>query len=421
MRVLWLSVSGGLFYSQEKTGSYNGQGWVASLQNIITTQEDFELGVAFLTDRFLPWQIKSGTQYYPILSCKESYFSRLKKYYGGYKNINTREYLDEINSIVKDFKPDIIHLFGIENPLSNILGNTEIPVVVHLQGILNPVNNAFFPSGFNRISFTYPFSSNEWIFRNGYIFAKNSMAVRAQYEKYLFGKTFHIMGRTEWDFQMSQLLAPEAFYFHVDEALRSDFYRYAGKWQRPQGTKYVIISTISETVYKGLDLIMKTALLLKENTSIDFEWRVIGIKSDSKIIKFFEHSTKHRSKDLNIKYLGVLSSREICNQELESHVYVHPSYIDNSPNSLCEAQILGLPIIATNVGGISSLVKNNTSGILIPANAPYELCYFLKQLYSNDDLCNRVSTGGAEVAQERHNPQRISKELFDCYKHIINK
>lgn len=61
----------------------------------------------------------------------------------------------------------------MENQLATILGKTKIPIVVHLQGLLAPYDNAFFPVDFNKNSFIWPFSKNEWLIRNGYIFAKN--------------------------------------------------------------------------------------------------------------------------------------------------------------------------------------------------------------------------------------------------------
>lgn len=77
--------------------------------------------------------------------------------------------------------------------------------------------------------------------------------------------------------------------------------------------------------------------------------------------------------DNSIEFLGILSEDELKNTLLSSDIYVHTAYIDNSPNALCEAMILGLPCIASYVGGISSLMKNGESGILVPVNEPYYL------------------------------------------------
>lgn len=420
MRVLWLSVTSGLF--QDKSSpNYNGGGWIASLQRIIQEQENIQLGLAFLSSTYSHKEKQENTTYYPIYTPPQKSLAKLKEYYGGYKKYKTEQYVDEINSIIQDFRPDVIHLFGMENQLATILGKTTVPIVVHLQGLLAPYDNAFFPIELNKKSFLFPFSINEWILRNGYIYAKNNIHIRGEREKKLFKKVTYTMGRTNWDYQVSQLLAPQSYYYHVDEVLRDIFYQNAGTWELEKlPNKLIITSTISNTIYKGLDLILKTAYLLKTETNIDFEWNVIGIHPSTKIIRFFEKATQIKSNEVNIYYKGILNADELCDNLLKSHVYVHPSYIDNSPNSVCEAQLLGVPVIGTNVGGIPSLINNGVNGILIPANAPYELAYHLKELYQNKELTQELSKQGYLSASQRHKRDKILTDLIKTYQSIIN-
>lgn len=54
-----------------------------------------------------------------------------------------------VATIVEDFKPDIIQLFGLETPFGSILRNfTQIPIVVHIQGICSTIDEKWFPLGF---------------------------------------------------------------------------------------------------------------------------------------------------------------------------------------------------------------------------------------------------------------------------------
>ena len=228
------------------------------------------------------------------------------------------------------------------------------------------------------------------------------------------------MGRTCWDKHLSTFLAPQATYFHVDEVLRDSFYEHAGEWVPREG-KLTICSTISETVYKGLDVILKTARLLRQSTDIDFEWKVIGVSAGSSIVAHFERCLGIDSQSVNIRYEGKKSEQELVSLLKSSTIYVHPSYIDNSPNSLCEAQILGLPVIATFVGGIPSLIEDGKTGLLVPANAPYELASLIKQLYESEDLQCSMGRQAAEVALHRHDPQTIYRSLVHTYEHIIKE
>ena len=419
MKVLWLSAAKGLFQSPD-SHFYNGCGWVSSLQKLVEDNEEIELGMAFITSEKYENQIQGRTNYYPIKKQDLSALKKILYYYHGYKEYTLSNYLVQIHQVIADFNPDVIHVFGIENPLAVILGETDVPLIVHIQGILSSCDNAFYPPSINRSSFLWPASIREWLFRNGFIFAKKSIHVRALYEKKLFKSSKCFMGRTSWDRKISNLLSPNSIYYHVDEVLRDIFYDNKGKWC-PQQDKFHIVSTISETVYKGLDVVLKTAKILKDTNLIDYEWHIVGISSNSSLVRFFERATKIKSEDVNIIYEGVKDECDLCNILLKSSVYVHPSYIDNSPNSLCEAQMLGVPVIGSYVGGIPSLITNNDTGLLFPANDIHELASLLISLNKDKDLLSRISKRAANVAIQRHDHKIIMSSLLETYKAVINQ
>lgn len=422
MRILWLSMNSGLYQDINKpNASYNGGGWISSLQKLVEAAEENVLALAFISHTPLKKIVQNRTVYYPIYEKASNKIQKIIQYHGGYKHINSKKYLSQINDVIEDFKPDIIHLFGLENQLSSVLEQHKVPVVVHLQGLLAPYDNAFFPVDFNKSSFLFPFTVREWIYRNGYIFAKNSIHVRGKREYDLFKKMRYAMGRTEWDYQISQLLSKDSLYFHVDEILRDPFYLNAGKWECPNTSEFKIVSTISNTIYKGLDLILKAACLLKKQTDINFKWQVIGISNQDAIVRFFERKLKINSSEVGVEYLGVLKENDLCDALLDSHMYVHPSYIDNSPNSLCEAQLLGMPVIGTFVGGIPSLINHNETGILVPANAPFELAYYLKTCYIEKENMKRMGRMAYLTACQRHNKNRVLRSLLDTYLNVLQK
>ena len=225
------------------------------------------------------------------------------------------------------------------------------------------------------------------------------------------------MGRTDWDKSLIDLFNPNATYFHCEEALRDSFINSDKRWKYSDGKKKTIISVISRPWYKGCDLILKTAALLKRFTDIDFEWIVYGIPE----MRFFECVYGIKAKDVNVRPMGTASKEELVDALCSSSCYVHTSYIDNSPNSICEAQILGVPIIATNVGGISSIVDDRVNGILFPANAPYTAASHIKRVLANKSLSETLSSNAIKKATQRHNPELIGKRLAEIYKTIINK
>ena len=418
MRVLWLSATQSLY--QSKTSSFNGGGWIASLQKAVERLiPEITLGICFVFSTKETKQQEGNVIYYPILEKKKSSIKKVLYYWGGYKT-DAVSYNKEIVEVIQDFNPDVIQLFGLESDFASILGATKAPTVVHLQGILNMCYNAFYPQGMNVYTFLFKqLSLNEWILNNGFRFAVNNLKYRSKKEIALFNNASVFMGRTDCDYQISQFLSPKSEYFHVDEILRDEFY--TDPPINLSTDKFVITSTISQVAYKGLDLILKTAQLLTKHTDLKFEWRIIGVDEGSKYVRFFEKSCRIISRSVHIKYMGNLRVNQVCENLHQSHVYVHPSYIDNSPNSLCEAQLTGLPSIGTYVGGVPSLITHKENGILVPANAPYETAYWLLHLYHNPDEMMSMGKRARETALARHSKEKIAKDLKSVYEKLINR
>ncbi len=392
MRILWFSVTPSLF--NPHSNGHNGGGWIASLERIVQEVPDVELGVAFNFPNSIFCYEKGKTIYYPITQ------GNLKTY----------------KRIITDFKPDLIQIFGSENEFGVICGETDIPVVIHIQGCLPPYHNALFPVGMSSIDF---FTQKGLSWRYRYIGLRSESAFRKNAEKEIntIQHCRYFMGRTDWDKGLIDLFHPGATYFHCEEALRDSFLQGKERWSWQTGQKKIFVSVISRPWYKGCDLILKTAQLLCRFTDFDFEWQVYGIPE----MLFFEHKYGIKAEQVHVKIMGTVSSEDLVEAICKASCYVHTSYIDNSPNSLCEAQILGAPVLATHVGGISSLIKDGVSGILFPANDPYTLATLLKKIVQEKGLAEALGNEARKQALQRHNPEHIKQTLVQIYRRIINE
>ena len=289
-----------------------------------------------------------------------------------------------------------------------------------MQGAISPYYNAKYPPGYN--IFTYIAAMKGNIARYLWHFIQTTkQKSREKMEKKIFEHVKYYMGRTCWDKAVTKVCNPERVYFHVDEALRPAFIEGVNHWtlNEKNSSKLRLVTIGCSTLYKGLDMMIKTATQLK-NLGIEFEWNVIG-HIPNEFRKMVEYKEKKKFKDCNINILGFQSPEFISELLCNSSIYVHTAYIENSPNSLCEAQIMGVPIVSTNVGGISSLVSDGIDGVLIPANDPYRMAFEIAELFADKERMERYSTKGMERAKERHNPQNIARDLLNCYNIIINK
>lgn len=124
---------------------------------------------------------------------------------------------------------------------------------------------------------------------------------------------------------------------------------------------------------------------------------------------------------MNVTLLGVLNAEQLKHELLNSTLYFHPSYIDNSPNSVCEAQMLGISCIGTNVGGVSSIIEDGKTGFLVPANDPIQATFLIKQIFDDSTQNLQVGINAQKIAKKRHDKQQIVDSLVDLYKHLIGK
>jgi glycosyltransferase involved in cell wall biosynthesis len=415
MKILWFASTPSLY--NQNNHVYNGGGWVESLERIVSKEKGIELAIAFLYHQKKEKVQINKTLYYPVYVGKRNIISKLVNNW--FCKIDRKRYTDNALKIIDDFKPDLIHIFGTEGVFPRIQGKTNLPIVIQLQGLINPCLNAFFPPAYSKL---IPIFSREYIINNilgnSPFFQYRIMEKQAIREKEYFRNAHFLMGRTSWDKAVSAILAPKAVYFHVEEPLRPAFYNV--NYQKKRDSKLFLVSTLSATIYKGFDLLLKTAKLLSEQTAIEFEWQIIGLKKSDKLVKFFEQATGIKHQNVGIKLVGVKNSIELIDIVCKSDLFIHPAYIDNSPNSICEAQIIGIPVVACDVGGVSSLVKNGITGSLVPANDPYSLAFEIDNFDKNSKRYFEMSIKAREKAYLRHNHDVLLSQLLLVYKQILS-
>lgn len=404
IKVLWFTNTSSNY--SVGNNEYNGGGWISSLEKELSRKLNIELGVSFFGQGQPNIINKNGVSYYP-LTVDRSIKSKLKRF--GSIRQQEKSQIDAILKVINQFNPDIIHVFGTEKIFGLITSFIRIPVVIHLQGLIIPYLNAYFPPSYSFVDLLLQDKSFLKSI-NSYIGFKKS----AKREKEILQNCNFFMGRTDWDHRISKLYSPDSKYFYCGEMLRDEFYLSEPWENKTLGVVIQITSTISSPMYKGADLILKTAQILKTKTKLNFEWNVYGINE----MNLAEKKTGILSKNVSVQIKGVISSSELCKALKKSHCYFHSSYIDNSPNSICEAQMIGMPVISTNVGGISSLIEHNKTGILLPSNDPFLAASYITQIVNNQDFAIELGKNARKSALKRHNKELIITDIIKAYTSI---
>nr|GFC01805.1 hypothetical protein [Tanacetum cinerariifolium] len=115
---------------------------------------------------------------------------------------------------------------------------------------------------------------------------------------------------------------------------------------------------------------------------------------------------------------GLLPASELAALFGESLCLLHPSYVDNSPNSVCEAQVAGLPVVATDVGGVRSLIEDEATGLLC-TRSPATIARQALRLYQDPALRERLAVQATAVARQRHDPTVIVARTLATYQAVL--
>lgn len=412
MKVLWFEISTPSRY--QKSGRVLG-GWQDALENVVIGCKEIELYIAF--ESKVPAEVKQidGITYIPMLS----HYSYIERKRGDFTwSIVEKKNIELGRKVIEDVKPDVIHVFGNEWPFGLLAQYTDIPLVVHIQGSIVPYHNAKYPPGYNDLTFVKAAGFNlrkDWHRLKAYYKDAN----RLEMEKRIWKCVKHYMGRTSWDKALVNTLAKDSTYHHVEEALRPVFMDNRKQWTFKDFGKIKILSTGCGSFWKGIDVMLKTAHVLKD-TGVDFEWNVAGGMSPE-LKEIVENKEGLRYADNHINFLGFCTPEKLIDIMCDSTMYVHTAYIENSPNSICEAQLVGMPIVSTMVGGISTLVRNGEEGDLLPANDPWQIANAIIELSKDKERMIRYSTNSRQHALERHAPENIKAQLLKCYNDLIKK
>lgn len=392
-------------------------GWLSSLQQQLEINTDVEMHICFYWNKNLePFRI-GNTMYYPVF--RKNTGSKLERLVNRAigSNNDSNEVLALLR-IVNQVNPEVIHIHGSEENFGLIKASTSIPIVISIQGILLPYVEKYY-AGIPKITAILNerllskvlFTSTKAVYKNLYASAKR--------EEKIFSLNKFYIGRTNWDRRVSGLLSQEYKYFSVDEIIRPNFY--LKKWNKNKFPETLqIVTTMSGGLYKGLEVIVKTASLLVAKKSINFEWIVIGQTEKNDLSILVKKWLKVNYKSINIKLVGSKSEIEVANILLESDIFCQVSHIENSPNSLCEAMLIGMPIIASFAGGTDSMLENNKEGVLVQDGDYYSLAGAIIEMSNDFNTAKEIANNASKRAHIRHAPEKIVEELLVAYKEIIN-
>lgn len=331
--------------------------------------------------------------------------------------------------ICNEFQPDIIHIHGSEfsHGLACMRSCPGFKYVMSVQGLVNVISG-YYLGGIDSRDIFRNITFRDIIRRDSLFHAKKIFEKKGILEKEYFLRSQHVIGRTGWDKIHSQILNPEIRYHFCNELLRDSFYK-SEKWDIDNMSPHTIFLSQAYYPIKGLHKVLMAIALLK-NDFPDITLRVAGyeftnVRTFSDRIRLTGYGSyilriirKHKLNG-NVVFTGVLDEEQIAAEYRKAHIFICPSIIENSPNSLGEAQILGVPSIATFTGGIPDMVVNEESGLLYYFDDHEMLAFCIRRIFKDRNLALRLSEKGRMAALKRHDREKNSLKMLEIYDEIF--
>lgn len=171
---------------------------------------------------------------------------------------------------------------------------------------------------------------------------------------------------------------------------------------------------------KGYEYAMRCCKFLKEH-QFPFHYTIIGGARNEEL-QFMRFDMGLEDE---VSFTGQVSQLEVKEKMQSSHLMLLPSIEEGVPNVVVEAMAIGLPVIATNCGGLPELIEDDINGWLVPRRDPAAMAQAVirfSQLSEEDIL--RIRRAARKKVEEQHNEEKMIEEMESLYnlaiKHFQN-
>jgi colanic acid/amylovoran biosynthesis glycosyltransferase len=153
----------------------------------------------------------------------------------------------------------------------------------------------------------------------------------------------------------------------------------------------------------------------------------LTIAGEGPLLSTFQELARELKIDNRVSFTGFISQEQLRDLFYASHIFMHPSETGSDgnqegiPNSMLEAMASGLPVFATEHGGIPEAVENGVSGVLVPEHDHEELGRTLLSAVQDPDFLSRVGRAGADAVAQKFDQRIQVRHLEDVYLHAMGR
>jgi glycosyltransferase involved in cell wall biosynthesis len=409
LKILW--ISNRLFTSKEETKSGV---WLKALAIKLSLSKEVELANITCLPGIATTEIHDfGTIKQWVLPK-----GRINKH--GYPNKSTQNAFEQV---VKLFKPDIIQVWGSENPIKLLPFEEKYPgiKVLSIQGVLGSIGPVFL-AGLSSWELLSTIGVRELLYRSDLLSERRSFYKEGKIEEQMIKRCRAIITQSEWTDSQIRFINPEVKLYRTERALRPQFLQ-SKKWLEFKHPMPVIYSAAVGYTIKGLHILIRALARVKTQFP-NVELRLAGAigRRDFLGVGYFRYILKLIKKldlEKNVTWLGPLNATQIVKNLQEASVFVNPSCVESYSLTLAEAMSVGTPSVVSFAGAMPELAENNIEALFFTLMDHNRCADQIIKLLSNYDLSAEISRNSVLRAESRNNSRDIVKQQIDIYSEIL--
>ena len=172
-----------------------------------------------------------------------------------------------------------------------------------------------------------------------------------------------------------------------------------------------VANGIKKNPFKDYETLSKAAVLLGESAKSPMHLLALGDERK-------EGATEHFGQ-VTIHYIPRISDPHIVAQYYQAaDLYLHAAKADTFPNTILEAMACGLPVIASNVGGIPEQVVDGVTGFLVPLGNPDLIVSAVQYLLENPSTAKEFSRAAVVRVNELFTQKQMVEQYLQWYREI---
>ena len=330
-----------------------------------------------------------------------------------------------VNSIiaaVHGFSPNLIHTWGTESFLGLLCsrGILAYPSLLEIQGLKGQIAKVYY-GGLTWSEQLHCIGIKELIKRHTMQCDRRDFARWGLWEEEMIRGHRAVSVQSSWSCSHILAINPGARLFVVDLALRQPFYFSPGWISAAKNNVFCIAAYTSP--FKGLHVAIRALALLRRRIP-DVRLRIagahqrVGIRQDG-YMRWVNLTIKELGLVDAVDWLGPLRAEQIVTELKYAAVTVIPTFIENCCTSMQEAMAVGTPVVASYVGGLPSLGKDEHSCLFFPPGDDAMCAYQIERVLSNAKLAQRLSLESRRIALVRNNRQRIVEKQLEIYENVV--